>query len=123
MLRHERIKVKRDNNTVHNLTVAPWEIPIIEFLFDEGNVEKTGEFVALNDRDYPDPGQEFVRLQKAYGADVKTNVPHAVTIYGAQRAGVRAVAKAIDAAREDDEEAAKRKGKKRPSRVVDPLLN
>jgi hypothetical protein len=102
-MRHERIKVKRDNNTVHNLTIAPWEIPVIEYLFDEGNVERLGQFVTL-DREYPDPREEMQRLEKAYGADVQTNVPFAVSVYGAMRTGVRVLAKAIEAAREEEEE-------------------
>jgi hypothetical protein len=96
--------VKRDNNTVHNKTLAPWEIPILEYLFDEGNVTRTDEFVQA-DQDYPDPAQEMVRLMKAYGADVKTDIPHAVTVYGVARTGVRALAKAIEAAKEEDDEA------------------
>lgn len=102
-MRHEKVIVKRDNHTVHSKTMAPWEIPIVEFLFDEGNVTPTGEFVQA-DQDYPPAHEEMTRLMKAYGADVKTNIPYVVTVYGASRAGVRALAKAIDAAREEDEE-------------------
>jgi hypothetical protein len=105
-MRHERITIKRDNHTVHNKTVAPWEIPIIEYLFDEGNVNYTEEFVEA-DQDYPDPAKEMARLMKAYGADVKTDIPYAVTVYGAARAGIRALAKAIEAAKAADEEAAR----------------
>lgn len=102
-MRHEKITIKRDNHTVHSKTMAPWEIPIVEYLFDEGNVIHTGEFVQA-DQDYPPAAEEMTRLMKAYGADVKTDIPHAVTVYGAARAGVRALAKAIEAAKEEDEE-------------------
>lgn len=102
-MRHERVIIKRDNQTVHNKTMAPWEIPLVEYLFDEGNITHTGEFVQA-DQDYPTPAEEMYRLTKTYGADVKTNIPHVVTVYGAARAGVRALAKAIDAAREEEEE-------------------
>ena len=105
-MRHERVIIKRDNHTVHNTTMAPWEIPVVEYLFDEGNVTRTGEFVKA-DQDYPDPAQEMVRLMKAYGADVKTDIPFAVTVYGAARTGVRALAKAIESAKEEDDEAAR----------------
>ena len=44
-MRHERVKVTRDGNTVHNRAVPPWEIPILEYLFDPGNVEPLDEFV------------------------------------------------------------------------------
>jgi hypothetical protein len=104
-MRHEVVKVKRDNNTVHSLTVAPWEVPVLEYLFGEGNVEPQGQFVDAPGRDYPDARDEMGRLQKAYGADVKTDVPHVVSVYGTARVGVKALAKAIDAARgEEDEE-------------------
>lgn len=102
-MRHERVVIKRDNHTVHNKTMAPWEIPVVEYLFDEGNVIHTGEFVQT-EQDYPPAAEEMMRLMKAYGADVKTDIPYAVTVYGAARAGVRALAKAIEAAREEDEE-------------------
>jgi hypothetical protein len=121
-MRHERIKIKRDNHTVHNTTVAPWEIPIIEYLFDEGNVERLDEFVQA-DQDYPDPAQEMVRLQKAYGADVKTDIPYAVTVYGAARAGVKALAKAIESAKEEDDAAARpRTRNRRRPHAGDALL-
>ncbi len=102
-MRHEKIIVKRDNHTVHQKTMAPWEIPIVEYLFDEGNVIHTGEFVQA-DQDYPLASDEMTRLTKAYGSDVKTDIPYAVTVYGAARAGIRALAKAIDAAKEEDRE-------------------
>lgn len=102
-MRHEKVIIKRDNHTVHHKTLAPWEVPIVEYLFDEGNVTHTGEYVQA-DQEYPPAAEEMVRLMKAYGADVKTDIPHAVTVYGAARAGVRALAKAIEAAREEEEE-------------------
>jgi hypothetical protein len=135
-MRHEKVIVKRDNNTVHHKTLASWEIPIVEYLFDEGNVVHTGKFV-LADQDYPPASEEMVRLTKAYGMDTKTGIPHVVTVYGAARAGVRALAKAIEAAQEeeaDDEEApsattgerptAIRRAVRRPVRAFagDPLL-
>lgn len=103
-MRHARVQVKRDTNTVHSITVAPWEIPILEFLFDEGNVTHMEQFVDVPGREYPDPREEFVRLQKAYGADVQTNVPYAVSVYGTTRTGVRALTRAMDTAREEEEE-------------------
>jgi hypothetical protein len=102
-MRHEKVIIKRDNHTVHVKTMAPWEIPIVEYLFDEGNVTHTGEYVQA-DQYYPPAAEEMTRLMKAYGSDVKTDIPHAVTVYGAARAGVRALAKAIDAAKEEEDE-------------------
>jgi len=119
-MRHERVKVTRDTLTVHSLTVAPWEIPILEYTFDDGNVVRTGEYVEI-ERDYPDPGQEFQRLQKAYGQDMKTETPYAVIVFGAARQGVKALAALIDAER--DAEGSTKPKKRRRSIITDELLH
>jgi hypothetical protein len=94
---------------------------MLQFLFDEGNVTRTGEFIAVN-REYPDPAMEFARLQKAYGSNVKTDVPHAVSVYGVQHTGVRELRKAIEAARKDEAEAMPKPARRRRAAVLDPLL-
>lgn len=104
-MRHETVRVKRDELTVHHLSVAPWEIGILEHLYDEGNVTRTGKFVDLPDREYPDPKEEVTRLAKVYGADSETKETHVSIVYGATRAGIKALGVAIDAAREDEHEA------------------
>lgn len=128
-MRHQRVRVKRDGNTVHNNSVVPWEIPILELLFEEGNVEALEEFIDVPEKDYPDPREEFMRLQKAYGADTHTSEPHVVTVYGQGRNGLRQLTKAIDAAREEEEETAPKlkpkvmmtSSRRRPH-AADPLL-
>lgn len=111
-MRHERIIVVRDERTKHNLTVAAWEVPIIEYEFGDGNLTRTGEYVDVPHLDYPDPHMEMDRLTKVYGSDKETKIPNAVTVYGAARQGIRALAKAIDAEREA-EEGAKQQPKRR----------
>lgn len=103
-MRHERIKIIRDTNTVHNKTVCPWEIPILEFLFEEGNVQRTGEFVET-DSDYPDAPSEFQRLTLTYDRDRKSGVPHVASVYGDAGRGVKALAEAIADARKADQKA------------------
>jgi hypothetical protein len=102
-MRHEKVIIKRDNQTVVHKTIAPWEIPLIEYMFDPGNIVQTGEFVQA-DQDYPTAVDEMARLSKIYGVDTKTDIPHAVSVYGTARVGVRALAKAIEAAKEEDAE-------------------
>ena len=86
-MRYERVKVKRDTNTVHNRAVAPWEVPVLEFLFEDGNVERLDEFVEVAG-EYPEATKELDRLVRCYGADPKSGVPYANMVYGNARAGV-----------------------------------
>jgi hypothetical protein len=107
-MRYERVKIKRDTNTVHNRAMAPWEIPMIEYIFDEGNVEPLGEFEEVAG-EYPEAAKELDRLVRAYGSDPKSGVAYANSVYGNARAGVRALAKLIDDAKSADLEAAEEK--------------
>ncbi len=103
-MRYERVKVKRDTNTVHNRAVPPWEIPMLEWVFDEGNIERLGVFEEVA-REYPEAANELDRLVQVYGSDPKSGVPHANSVYGNARAGVRTLQKMIDDAKAEDEEA------------------
>jgi hypothetical protein len=122
------VKVKRDTNTVHNRAVAPWEIPILEFLFEEGNIERLDEFEAVAG-EYPDATKELDRLVRCYGADPKSGVPYANSVYGNARAGVRSLQKLIDDAKiEDAAETtaptpAPVRKRGRPARAVESLLS
>jgi hypothetical protein len=102
-MRYERVKVQRDTNTVHNRAMAPWEIPVLEFLFDNGNVERLGVFEEV-DKPYPEAVVELDRLVRAYGSDPKSGVPYANAVYGNARAGVRSLQKLIDDAKAEDTE-------------------
>jgi hypothetical protein len=110
-MRYERVKITRDTNTVHSRDVPPWEIPLIEFLFDEGNVVRTDEFVVptegkLINKGYPEAKTELNRLIDAYKSDPKSGIPYAISVYGNGKAGERALQKLIDDAKEQDEAAA-----------------
>lgn len=109
-MRYEMVKVTRDTNTVHNRAVPTWEIPMLEWVFDEGNVVRSGEFVTpvrgkLINREYPSAAEELDRLTKVYGSDPKSGVPHAFSVYGNARAGIRTLQKMIDDAKAADKEA------------------
>lgn len=105
-MRFERVKVTRDTNTVHNRAVAPWEIPILEFLFDEGNVERLDVFEEVSG-EYPEPAKELDRLVRCYGADPKSGVPYANAVYGNAQAGIRSLRKMIEDAKAEDKVALK----------------
>lgn len=115
-MRYERVKVTRDTNTVHNIAVALWEIPVLEFLFED--VERLDQFETV-DREYPEPAKELDRLVRAYGSDPKSGIPHANSVFGNARAGIRSLTKMIEDAKAEDaaatQEAApapKRRGRK-----------
>lgn len=118
MLRYERVKVKRDERTTHNRAVAPWEIPMLEFLFGEGNVEALGEYEIVR-QDYPAPQEEFHRLKVRYGRNPETHEDNVVSVFGNARRGVEALSVMIDKAREADTVAALAM---RKSFSRDPLL-
>lgn len=124
-MRHERIRVTRDNNTIHNLAVAPWEIPVLEYIFDEANVVRQGTYDEVAEaREYPNPAQEMERLIKVYGQDNESKLPYAVSVYGAARLGVQTLATAINAARNEDLKVAKKPKIKRGRTFSgDDLLN
>jgi hypothetical protein len=127
-MRYERVKVTRDTNTVHSREVPPWEVPMLEHLFDEGNVVRTGEYVTptpgklINQGEYPNAKVELNRLIDAYKSDPKSGIPYAISVYGNGKGGERALQKLIDEAKAEDEAAAG-PVRKRKSRTAEPLLN
>lgn len=107
---HQRVKVTRDTNTVHNKTVAPWEIPVLEFLFEDGNVVRLDEFVEV-DEPYPDAPSEFTRLTLLYDKDRKSGVPFVASVYGDGPRGVKALSERIAEAQKDEKRRLKAKSK------------
>lgn len=122
-MRYEVVKVKRDSQTTYSNPTPPWAVPVLEEIFEAGNVERTGEFTAV-DAEYPDPAAEYQRLCAAYGADPQTGTPFATIAYGNAGTGIRALAREIEAAKTADAVAEPRKGAKRKSTLLnrDPLL-
>jgi hypothetical protein len=101
-MRYERVKITRDLNTVHNRAVPPWEIPMLEYLFDEGNVLRLDVFEEVAG-EYPAAPKELDRLVRCYGTDPKSGVAYANSVYGNGRPGERALAKLIEEAKSEDE--------------------
>lgn len=125
---YERVKITRDPHTVYNRSVLAWEIPILEFTFEEGNVIRTGVF-ERTDTPYPEPAVEFHRVCSAYGSDPQSGVPYAASVYGQASAGVNALRRAIAEVKAEDEAtkpkaaSKQRKRKAPPARVLaDPLM-
>lgn len=103
MMRWQRFEVKKDSQASYNREVAPWEVPVLTLVFDEGNIQPTDDYETVN-RPYPDPAVEFDRLSKAYPTDPATGIPYVVQVYGTGQRGINALAKAIKEAREADAE-------------------
>lgn len=125
-MRYERVKIQKDTNTIYNRAVPVWEIPILEFVFGEGNVVPLGVFEKAP-RDYPEPQDEHQRLSLKYGIDKETKTDFVATVYGASRIGIREIGKAIEAARQEELSANRAKRAVQRTRtvveMVDPLLN
>jgi hypothetical protein len=112
-MRYERVMIKRDTQTTHNRAVPPWEIPILEMIFGEGNVEQTGVFEEVFDtqgdekvpRDYPEAAEEYDRLVSRYKKDPETKIEIVAEVYGQSRKGIKALAEAIEEAQKSEEDA------------------
>lgn len=100
-MRHVEVKVKRDTQTTYVVTIPEWEIPILEYIFDEGNVERIGDGVVL-EREYPSAEFEFDRLEKIYGKDSETKKTFASEVYGNAGVGIRNLKRAMLEAQEAD---------------------
>lgn len=93
-MRYERVKISKDERTVYNRAVLPWEIAILEVTFGDGNVDPLSAFED-NDLPYPEPRAEFNRLMQVYGSDPESSIPFVAAVYGQASSGVRALARAI----------------------------
>ena len=94
---YEKVKIVRDSNTAYNRAMPAWEIPVVNFIFDAGNVQPTGVLDRV-DRPHPSAEVEYDRLQRRYGEDTKSGVPYVTSIYGPGERGIANLQDAIDAA-------------------------
>jgi hypothetical protein len=102
MLYH-KVKIVRDTNTVYNRAMPSWELQVIQFVFDEGNVQPQETFEVV-DRAYPSPGVEYDRLTRRYGSDAESGIPHVASVFGVGAAGLRALKAVMDEAKADEDE-------------------
>ena len=95
MLRYAQVRVARDPTAATIVRdVAEWELPVLEEVFGEGNVQHIGEH--LIQREAPDADAEYARLEAAYKKPPgEAAVPVVETVYGSGSRGKRAIAKAI----------------------------
>lgn len=120
-MRYERVMVKRDTQTVYNKSVFPWEIAVLEYIFEEGNVTRTNEFEIV-DMPYPAAAEEMFRLEKAYGADPQSGVPFVCSVYGQASTGVNAMRRAIADAKDAEVAARPKRRRAKLEFASDPLM-
>ena len=99
------VKIVRDAQTaVISKSVAPWEVPVLEMIYGEGNIQETGKY-DFDGKDDIDPAAEYDRLTKAYGSDPADDTPFVASVYGQGRIGLRELTKFIEAAKRESEAA------------------
>jgi len=104
-MRYEIVQVTRDLHTKYSRAFPSWEIAVLEHLFEDGNVLRTGEYETIRDgRAYPDAREEFSRLAKVYGKNPENGVEYVAEVFGQSRAGVNLLQQQIEQAQEADEE-------------------
>lgn len=103
-MRYARVTIKRDTNTVHNRAVPEWEVPILELIFEAGNVTRTGQHDKV-EGEYPDAEGELARLKAFYGTDTESKTAFAEMVFGLGNNGVRNLRKVIEAAMAEEDEA------------------
>lgn len=104
-MRFVTAKVQRDTNHSHSADYAPWEIPILQFVHDEGNVTVTGEVVVVG-RALPDPSDEMARLVTRYGKSEGGKTPIVMEVFGAGQGGLNALTALIEKERVNSRETA-----------------
>jgi len=65
MIRHIRVEVRKDEHTTLPISVAEWELPILEVVHGPDNVKQIGD--KLVDRQPSEVRDEFDRLTNRYG--------------------------------------------------------
>lgn len=110
-MRFQTAKVIRDTNHSVSTAFAPWELPILEYLYEAGNVQIQSE-LEVNDagRELPEAGDEFARLVGRYGRNTDTGVSHAEEVFGRGNQGVKALAALIDNERAREKSASTKAG-------------
>jgi hypothetical protein len=93
-MRFITVKVTRDTNSSHAGDVAPWELPILDFMHGEGNVQRVGE--TFTSTELPEAAEEFNRLVTRYGMDNETGIANTAQVYGQARVGVKALGDEIE---------------------------
>lgn len=133
-LEHVHILIERDAMTKIPKVIRPWELPVYEAMYDDGEEDGGAGFsvvgnITIEVDEVPDAAEEFTRLRAFYGVD-GTGQPYADIAYDRGRKGVAMLRKAINEAFgaddvDDEPEApkAKRGRKAAQNESTDPLVD
>lgn len=94
MYTFEKVLVTRNEAHKQMVRVPKWEIPILQAIHGQNNVNVTGEKTLLK-RAVPEPGAERDRLILKYGKDREMNMTFVEIVYGNGARGVEQLAQAI----------------------------
>jgi hypothetical protein len=101
-MRYVNVLVERSEHLSIPVTVPEWEVPILQFVH-------SAERVVINstvhrDVEAPRADHEYERLERCYGADVKTERAFVAEIYGQPPIGHKGLEAAIKAASVPDKD-------------------
>lgn len=103
------ILIERDKMTKVPKVVAPWEIPVYEAVYNDGEPDSGNGFAEVGEvevelDEVPDAESEFVRMRNLHGFHEKQGVPFVDLAYGRGRAGLAELRRAINDALDIEEE-------------------
>src|SRR4051812_18599351 len=97
-IKAQKISIRRSELHTLEDTLPTWEVPLLEAVHDASAVRVLSE-VVLAERELPDPGEEYQRLENRYkrarNEDGSFGLPVVATVYGQHAAGVQALGRAI----------------------------
>lgn len=95
-MKYVNVLVERSEHLSVPATVPAWEVPVLQIIHGEERVVIRDEV----DRkvDAPNEVHEYERLERCYGADVKTERSFVAEIYGQPPLGFAALKRAIASA-------------------------
>lgn len=93
-LKYVNVRVERSEHLSIPDRVPEWVVGILAFIHGEEKVVVESE-VVIEVKEVPNAAEEYDRLERCYGADVKTEKSFVSEIYGAPPRGINELAKAI----------------------------
>jgi hypothetical protein len=94
------LEIRRNESTTVRTTVPAWEVPLLQALHGQMNVNILG--TEVRNAEVPDAETEFQRLEGRYGRtrqeDGSVGMPYAQAVFGQFMPGIMALERMIDAA-------------------------
>jgi hypothetical protein len=102
-IKHHVLEVRRDELLTVSRIVPAWELPVLQAIHGADAITEVGE--TSLERELPNAGDEYHRLENRYGKSKKDDNSDGPTyislVYGENIMGVRALNAAIQGAAED----------------------